>query len=236
MLSFGRGALYLAPMHIPQSKTGPRHRFAAVLFLMLTPGCSYEALGPIEQHFSTYAARPPDKNRIFVCSAYGCRTQTPFKFTQDDLAKLRVLMAESGRHTGSAEERQRIARTLAWMERRVGDTVGTSADRPGDDLAGAGDPTQMDCVDVATNLTSYLLVLQTNGLIKYHAVASVYVKEDILKGFSGWTHYAAVIVENQTKQKYAIDGWKLPSGEDPEIVEVEHWYIDNKDIAVKTTL
>ena len=223
-------------MRLPKSKTGPRCGLAAVLLLMLSPGCSYEALGPIDQHFSTFSARPPEKNRIFVCSAYGCRTQTAFKFTQEDLAKIRVLMAEPNRRAGAAEERQRIAHTLAWMERRVGDTVGTSADRPGDDLEGAGDPTQMDCVDVATNLTSYLLVLQTNGLIKHHAVASVYVKEDIRKGFSGWTHYAAVIVENQTKQKYAIDGWKLPSGEEPEITDVEHWYIDNKDIAVKTTL
>src|SRR5215467_2240948 len=126
-------------MRIPKSKTGPHCGFAAVLLFMLSSGCSYEALGPIDQHFSTFAARLPEKNRIFVCSAYGCRTQTPFKFTQEDLARLRVLMAEPSRHAGSAEERQRIAHTLAWMERRVGDTVGTSADRPGDDLAGAGD-------------------------------------------------------------------------------------------------
>src|SRR5262249_2182034 len=106
-----------------------------------------------------------------------------------DVAKLRALMSEPSR--GGADlrkERRRISRTLAWMEKRVGDVVGTSADRPGDDLVGVGDPTQMDCVDVATNLTSYLLVLETNGIIKHHTVASVYVKEDIRKGFSGWTH------------------------------------------------
>jgi len=203
---------------------------------MLTAGCSYEGRGPIDQHYLTFAARVPEKNRIFVCSAYGCRTQTEFKFTQADIAKLGSLMAEPKRGAGAAEERLRIARTLAWMEKRVGDTVGTSADRPGDDWYGGGDPTQMDCVDVATNLTSYLLVLDNNGLIKHHAVGSVYVKEDIRKGFSGWTHYAAVIVEGQTKQKYAVDGWKLASGIEPEIVEVEKWYIDNRDIAVKTSL
>jgi len=41
-------------MRIPMSKTGPRHGLAAVLLVMLTPGCSYEALGPIDQHFSTW--------------------------------------------------------------------------------------------------------------------------------------------------------------------------------------
>jgi hypothetical protein len=125
---------------------------------------------------------------------------------------------------------KRIARTLAWMEKRVGDVVGTSADR---DFQGAGDPTQMDCVDVATNLTSYLIVLKTNGLIKHHTIGSVYVKEDIRKGLSGWTHYAATIVESATKQKYAVDGWLLPSGHELEIVEVQRCYIDDREIAVK---
>jgi hypothetical protein len=53
---------------------------------------------------------------------------------------------------------------------------------------------------------------------------------------SGWTHYAAMMVESQTKQKYAVDGWLLPSGKEPEIVEVEKWYIDDRDIAVKASL
>jgi hypothetical protein len=74
------------------------------------------------------------------------------------------------------------------MEKRAGDAVGTSADRPGDD---------------ATNLTSYLLVLERNQLLRHHTVGSVYVKEDWRRGLSGWTHYAAILVENQSKQRYA---------------------------------
>jgi hypothetical protein len=183
-----------------------------------------------------YAARLPEKNRIFVCSAYGCRTQTEFKFTPEDTAKLSSLMAEPTRGAGPEEERVRLGHTLAWMEKRVGDVVGTSANQPGDHFYAVGDPTQMDCVDVATNLTSYLLVLEANGLIKHHAVGPAYVKEDIRKGLSGWTHYAATIVESQTKQKYAVDGWLLPSGKEPEIVEVEKWYIDDQYIGMKVSL
>jgi hypothetical protein len=119
------------------------------------------------------------------------------------------------------------------MERRVGDAVGTSADRPGDDVFGAGDPTQMDCVDVATNITSYLLILERNKLLKYHSVGPVYVKDDIRRGTSGWTHYAAIIVETKSNKRYAVDGWKLASGEDPEIVEAERWYIDDSKLLVK---
>lgn len=135
-----------------------------------------------------------------------------------------------------AEERRSVGHTLAWMERRVGDEVGTSADRPGDDFEGNGDPTQMDCVDVATNLTSYLFVLGRNKLLRHHTVGTIFVKEDFRLGWSGWTHYTAIIVENQSKQRYAVDGWKLASGEEPEIVEAERWYVDDADVALKSPL
>src|SRR5215831_7302327 len=130
------------------------HWLTATLLMMLASGCSYEGLGSVDQIYSMYGARLPEKSRIFVCSAYTCRTQTAFKFTSEDIAKLRSLMADPKSSAGPAEERVRIGHTLAWMEKRIGDTVGTSADRPGDDFSGAGDPTQMDCVDVDTNLTS----------------------------------------------------------------------------------
>jgi len=206
---------------------------AYLLLIVETSGCSYKSLGPIDQHYRTYSVRMPEHNKVFVCSAYGCRTQTEFNFTQTDIAKVSSLMAEPKHRGGPVEERRRIASTLAWMERRVGDAVGTSADRPGDDLFGAGDPTQMDCVDVATNLTSYLVILERNGLLQYHSVGPVYVKDDIRQGMSGWTHYAAIIVETKSKHRYAVDGWKLASGHDPEIIEAERWYIDDSKIVLK---
>jgi hypothetical protein len=208
----------------------------AMLLGLMISGCSYEGLGAIDQHYTTFAARTPVNNRIFVCSSYGCRTQSDFKLTPVDIAKIRALMGASKGKGNPAEERQSIARTLAWMEKRVGDAVGTSADRPGDDFLGGGDPTQMDCVDVATNLTSYLLVLESNHLLKHHAIGTVFVKEDLRRGWSGWPHYAAIIVENRTNQRYAVDGWKLASGVEPEIVEAEKWYVDDSDIAVKASL
>jgi hypothetical protein len=208
----------------------------ASLLHLFTPGCSYESLGPIDQHYRAFSVRMPEHNTVSVCSAYDCRKQTACNFTAPDIAKIGSLMAEAKRGRGAAEERRRIARTLAWMERRVGDVVGTPADRPGDDLMGAGDPTQMDCVDVATNLTSYLVILERNKLLKYHAVGSIYVKEDMRQGISGWTHYAAIIVEHKSAHRYAVDGWKLASGQEPEIVEAEKWYIDDADIVLKALL
>ncbi len=212
----------------------PWLRRAAIVILSLAlPGCSYQGFGGVDQHFAEYRARPPRNNAVTVCSAYGCRSQTNFRFTVADIKIIQQLMNGTGTTSTPDQEREAIARTMAWMEKRVGDVVGTSADRPGDDVAGVGDPTQMDCTDVATNLTSYLLVLQSNGLLKHHEVGNVFVKEDIRRGLSGWTHYAAILIETRSGQKYAVDGWQLSSGQAPEIAEVEKWYIDNKDIAFK---
>ena len=56
------------------------------------------------------------------------------------------------------------------------------------------------------------------------------MKEDYRKGVSGWTHYAEILIEKGSNQKYAVDGWLLASGKPPEITEVEKWYIDATDI------
>ena len=204
--------------------------FVAVLAL---PGCAYQPAGLIDDHYASYKARLPEKDRVFVCSSYGCRTQTPFKFTEADLAEVRKFMTP--RHTATAAgEREATREALAWMGRRADKAVGTHNDRPGDDGLGNGDPGQMDCVDVATNLSSYLLVMERHKLFKHHQVGSVMVKEDFRRGFSGWTHYAAILKETSSGQQFAVDGWLLASGQPPEIVETERWYIDDKDLLFGT--
>lgn len=199
----------------------------------LVGGCTYISNDPVGVHFQDYETRPPRNDTVTVCSAYGCKAQTAFKFTKADIAHVQKMLRPAKKPPTAVQERALISSALAWMEKRVGDEVGTSADRPGDDFAGNGDPTQMDCVDVATNLTSYLLVLQQHGLITNHKVGAVVVKEDPRRGIDGWTHYAAVLIENGTNQHFAVDGWKLSSGVAPEIVEVERWYVPNTTITMR---
>ena len=194
-------------------------------------GCAYNEDLSFDAHFQRYKARLPEGDKVFVCSSYGCRTQTGFRFADADIEQLKTLMSPA--QTGSAEdERRAVGVALAWMERRVGDVTGTSADRPADDMAGNGDPTQLDCVDVATNLTSYLLILERHKLLHHHSVGPVIVKEDPRRGLAGWPHYAAILKEGNSGQQYAVDGWLLARGVPPEIVETEKWYIDDSDILI----
>ena len=128
-----------------------------------------------------------------------------------------------------AEERRAVAYAVGWMETRTGDVIGTKDDRPGMDFTAPGDPTQQDCVDEATNTTSYLTVLQSNGFLKYHTVGTPFSKENLLRGVGGWPHWTAVLVETSGSQKWAVDSWIYKNGENPAIVEVEKWYIDSLD-------
>lgn len=192
-------------------------------------GCTHERTGPVSQHYADFQSRAPEGNWVSVCHAYGCKKQTRFRFTEADIAALGALMQQY-RGAGTAQdERRGVAYAIGWMETRVGKVIGTSADRPGMDFNGPGDPTQQDCVDEATNTTSYLLVLSHNGLIKHHTVGTPFSKENLLRGVAGWPHWTAVLVENTNKQRWAVDSWIYANGENPAIVEAEKWYIDSLD-------
>ena len=73
---------------------------------------------------------------------------------------------------------------LAWIEAKVGAKLGIN-DRPGMEFGGSGDPTQEDCVDEATNTTSFLLVLQAHGLLKYHTVGIPMTKGNLEGDLAG---------------------------------------------------
>jgi hypothetical protein len=206
---------------------GRRLGAAAVAAGLLLAGCTHERTGPVGQHFVDFSTRPPRNNTVYVCHAYGCRMQTPFRFTDADIAALKTLMAKTRKADSAHEERRAVAYAIGWMERRTGDVIGTSADRPGMDFSASGDPTQQDCVDEATNTTSYLLILERNGLLKHHTVGTPFSKENLLRGVAGWPHWTAVLKETANGQRWAVDSWIYANGENPAIVEAERWYISS---------
>ena len=198
-------------------------------------GCTHERFGPVSQHYVDFHTEAPRNNTVYVCHAYGCRMQTAFRFTDADIAQLKTLMTKTRKTDTPYEERRAVAYAIGWMEKRTGDVIGTSADRPGMDFSASGDPTQQDCVDEATNTTSYMLILERNGLLKHHRVGTPFSKENLLRGVAGWPHWTAVLKENANGQKWAVDSWIYANGENPAIVEAEKWYISSLDQLPKST-
>ncbi|MEQ1649395.1 MAG: hypothetical protein ABL898_12475 [Hyphomicrobiaceae bacterium] len=196
------------------------------LAALVVGGCTHEGFGSLEGHFTTFSVPEPKDNVVYVCHAYGCRERTKFRFTDADFKDLTAVMAKWRTKADTAEdERRAIAYAIGWIETRVGNAIGTKDDRAGMDFAGSGDATQQDCVDEATNTTSYLRVLVSQGLIRQHTVAVPFAKENYLRGVSGWTHWTAVLQETASAQKWAVDSWIYANGENPAIVKTEDWYI-----------
>lgn len=184
-------------------------------------GFTFRQNGPPEAHYGDYNAKPPLGNTVSVCHAHGCQEQKLFTFTRDDISDLSVLMDYARTSETAREERRAIAYAIAWMERRVGPSTGTANDRPG--LGFLNSSGQLDCVDEATNATSYLLVLQNNGLLRHHKVIRPFSKASFFK----WPHFAAMIHERASKQIYAVDSGVGPNGANPSIILASKWYIDD---------
>ena len=192
-------------------------------------GCNYSRSGAPDLHFADWKTEPPRGNVVTVCHAYGCQRTSRVSFSRADLKAIGDVMRKTKKADTPAEERRAIAYAIAWIEKKVGAKLGTSADRPGMDYRTSGDPTQQDCVDEATNTTAYLMFLHSKGLIKYHTVQIPFSKGNILRGVKYWPHWTAVLEETNGGQRYAVDSWIYKNGENPAIVKVEEWYINDLD-------
>lgn len=207
-----------------------------VLAMALPVGaCTHMPNETAAMHLSSFQVPEPSANTAHICSAYGCQKRTKVRFSKADIDAVAGVMRKVRKDQGPAEERRAVAYAIAWFERTVGERIGTSQDRSGMDFFGSGDPTQFDCVDEATNTTSYLLVLQHAGLLKHHTVGAPFAKENYLRGVSGWTHWTAVLRENETGQRWAVDSWAYENGENPIVVRAEEWYISSLDGLSKPT-
>ena len=208
-----------------------------VLIILLAAGLSGCVSGGGDDwriHYSSFGATPPDGNRVTVCHAYTCKEQTPYTFSKQDIAEVAAIMAKVKRADTPYEERRAVAYAIAMMEVKVGNKLGIH-DKAGMQFSASGDRTQQDCVDEATNTTSYLLVLKSNGLIQQHTVEGTMSKENLAKGLvklnpvQYWPHWTAVLKENKSGQRYAVDSWLFDQGENPAVVKVEDWYIKDNE-------
>jgi hypothetical protein len=166
------------------------------------------------------ASAPPENNTVSVCHAYGCTRVTRVRFSPGEVARLKSIMA-AGKDSAEAERRA-VAVAVGYLEQLVGEVTGTSADRDYRDLGSGGDPTQMDCIDEASNTTSYLLLLRQNGLLRHHSIAHP-VSKGFLINFV-YPHFTAVLVEKGSGARYAVDSWVFTNGEKPIVTPLDTWY------------
>lgn len=201
-------------------------RIASVLLAAGTIGlgaCTYEQAGPPELHYEFFKAHAPVDDTVTVCSAYGCTHQTSFTFTENDIRQIAIIMDRARVENTPKAEREALGQAIAWIERRVGPATGTDSDRPGLDIFGSGSKSQQDCVDEATNTTSYMLVMERYAMLRHHKVVRPMAKGNLIMG--RWPHWGAMIEERASGKKYAVDSFFYANGKPPVIMEANNWYI-----------
>jgi hypothetical protein len=192
--------------------------------------CTYDEGPDPSKYYLRLDMDAPQNNTVVVCHAYGCKMKTPYRFTSANIAEITRLMRKVKRTDSPAEERRAIAYAIGLMERQVGVAIGIR-DKASMQWTASGDPTQQDCVDESTNTTSYLMVLQANGLLRHHTVEGPLGEDNMLYGtligrpVKYWPHYTAIIRATKTGQRYAVDSWIGDNGENPSMTKVEDWYL-----------
>lgn len=159
----------------------------------------------------------PTVERFSVCLNHSCETVVTQKFSQEEWQRASAPLQHAA--PTAAAERQAIGQALAVMEEIVGSHAGTRDDKGGN-LRGFARPGQLDCIDESTNSTTYLFLLENAGLLRHHTLGARSTRFGL---FVGMPHTTAVIRENATGRRYAVDSWFFDNGEPPAIVELSAW-------------
>jgi hypothetical protein len=176
----------------------------------------------------------PTPEAFSICFSYGCKEVSQLSLQEAEWSKVREIFSPPA--PDSKLERQGIARAIAHLESLVGDMTNTLYDQGGTFRGVWSDTRQMDCIDESTNTTTYLKILQHEGLLKWHRVQS-----PATRGFFifGWPHTSAVILDTGNNREYAVDSWFHGNGVAPEIVELatwrDGWNPDDNKAAAATT-
>lgn len=192
--------------------------WSAPVAALLLAGCVAQSNGKPESWYQQHGRIvPAGTSRVWVCHGFGCAYRTVVTFSPRDIAVMRKIM---GKPRTAAEERRNIRRLIAWAEKRVAPEAGSANDVAGLDIGNARVRGQMDCLDEATNTTSYLLIAERNGLLRHHTVAKPVARGFFLDG--RYPHATAVI--NDGGQAFAVDSWPMANGELPDILPLEEWF------------
>ncbi|HFD87082.1 MAG TPA: hypothetical protein ENJ35_05355 [Gammaproteobacteria bacterium] len=165
--------------------------------------------------------------QVSICYDFGCKSRDSVTLNQEFSALFSRLFQPTA--NSPLEERRQIAAAIAYLERYVGKITGTSQDIGGNYDPEREYPGQMDCVDESTNATQYLKYMQKLGLLHWHhPVARRHRSLFLIDG-----HWTAVIEENESGQRYAVDSWYHDNGQPPEIQPLEDWLKRRRPTTIK---
>ena len=157
---------------------------------------------------------------IPVCYNFNCKSRANVSLTLSEWQT--VTKGFSPAAVSAEQEREYIKEAIARLEEFVGRHTPTWRDvgtnLPTTEGKRPSFPGQLDCIDESINTTTYLQLLERNGLLKYHVVSERAYRRSLFS-----QHWAGQIMENTNNQSFVIDSWFYDNGEPPYIEPLETW-------------
>lgn len=152
-----------------------------------------------------------------MCHSGGCADISHVSLTAEEWQRVRD--AFDPIPEDADDERSRIANAIGVLEQIVGPKTGTEHDLGGT-FGAFATPGQLDCNDESTNSTTYMRLMQQDGLMRLHDIQDTKTRSFFL---NGWPHTTAVIRYKQSNQRYAVDSWFYDNGAPAVIIPLELW-------------
>ncbi|RMH31341.1 MAG: hypothetical protein D6690_16635 [Nitrospirae bacterium] len=193
-------------------------RSAVVSIIAFLVGCA-----SAQDYLDRQTGQLPRLSAFPVCHGYGCRWRTMVNMDPSAWEEVRALFRPAPR--SAAEERIRLGRAIALMELKVGAAAGTATDEAEAETFSSG-PDQLDCIDETVNTTTYLRLLEQDGLLRWHRIGRAERRGWLLAPLfrsSDFITNTAVIVEKDTGERYAIDSYFYANGRQPAILPLAVW-------------
>ena len=184
-----------------------------ILSLFLS-GCVTHSL---DNYLGHYQIENPKVEGFTVCRSYGCKKTSRISYTAEEWQSVRSIFSPAS--ASASQERERIRVAIGKMEQIIGPKNDTALDNPRNKMRGVRG-NQLDCIAEATNTTVALLLLEKEGLFRFHKTA--HPQHHGFLQLQG-PHNTASIIELGNGAHYAVDSWFHAGGEMPEIVKIETW-------------
>ena len=155
-------------------------------------------------------------NAVPVCYDFGCRVRDVVDIPDEDWRSVSSWFDPPA--ADAREERERIRQAIGWMEVIVGRHTPTHLDKARNDLLPTDSVGQMDCIDESINTTTYLMLFESKGFLRWHRVLDRAYRRAILD-----QHWAGQIEETATGQRYVVDSWFADNGFLPFVQAASEW-------------
>ena len=161
----------------------------------------------------------PKPKQFSVCFNHSCKETANIGISPADWQRVHALFKQLPK--SPKEERKRIGDAVALMEQVVGPITNTSNDKAYNFRGMMAGGNQQDCIDESTNSTTYLTMMEQDGLLRFHKVKSTSTRGWFIMGHP---HTTAVIRDNKSGIDYAVDSWFHDNGVKPEIIPLKLWF------------